>query len=74
MFEGGRSFDFNYGDNLFVDLGETDFSKNPDPLKISIDDISVFPWGVDKAVHGHVYRSSIHDRGNHFYVYFRSSH
>jgi hypothetical protein len=53
--------------NLLVDLGQADFTKNPDPAKISIDHPGVVT--VAKAVEGHVYLERIRDqRGNNFYV------
>jgi hypothetical protein len=68
-------FDFNHSShdsNLVVDLGKADFSKDPDPLKITIDDPAVLSRSVKKAVVGHIYLERIHDDwGNHFYVLFQ---
>lgn len=65
-----NTFEFNMTvgqQNLVVDLGRADFTKNPDPAKISIDHAGV--GVVAKAVEGHVYLERIRDdRGNNFYV------
>ena len=58
-------------ENLVVDLGKTDFEKDPDPAKISIDDPGVMIM-LATAVPGHVYLERIRDnRGNNFYVIFQ---
>jgi len=73
---GGRpnTFQFNMlvgQQNLVVDLGKTDFEKNPDPAKIDIDHPGVVS-GQALAVEGHVYLERIRDdRGNSFYVLFQ---
>ena len=69
---GGEPCNFIFAPNLLVDLAKWDFSKDPDPLKISIDDPSVLSTLVEKPVVGHVYLQRIHDDwGNHFYVLFQ---
>jgi hypothetical protein len=68
-----NTFQFNMTagqQNLVVDLGKTDFAKNPDPAKVSIDQPGVLS-GEGKAVEGHVYLERVRDdRGNNFYVLF----
>ncbi len=74
---GGTPQTFNFNmlggqDNLVVDLGEVDFTKDPDPTKISIDHPGVMTGGVAKAVEGHVYLERVrNNRGNNFYVLFQ---
>ncbi|TMQ34762.1 MAG: hypothetical protein E6K70_05890 [Planctomycetota bacterium] len=69
-----RTFQWNMlggQENLVVDLGKTDFEKDPDPAKISIDDPGVMIM-LATAVPGHVYLERIRDnRGNNFYVIFQ---
>lgn len=58
-------------ENLVVDLGRADFTKDPDPAKISIDHPGLAVM-IAKAVEGHVYLERIRDnRGNSFYVLFQ---
>jgi hypothetical protein len=68
-----RTFQWNMTvgqQNLVVDLGKTDFEKDPDPAKISIDDLRVMTTDTT-AIPGHVYLERIRDnRGNNFYVVF----
>jgi hypothetical protein len=57
--------------NLIVDLGKTDFAKDPDPAAINIDDRRVV-GGAAHAREGHVYLERVRDgRGNSFYVLFQ---
>ncbi len=59
-------------DNLLVDLGEVDFTKDPEPKKISIDDERVKADNCPIATTGHVYLERIRDDdGNNFYVVFQ---
>jgi hypothetical protein len=55
--------------NLVVDLGEVDFTKDPDPRKVDPDGDNFWTPGGCKAVEGHVYLERIRDEaGNKFYV------
>ena len=69
-----RTFQWNMlggQENLVVDLGKTDFEKDPEPARISIDDPGVMT-SETRAVPGHVYLERIRDgRGNNFYVVFQ---
>jgi tetratricopeptide (TPR) repeat protein len=69
---GGNTFSINQLSgqrNLAVDLGEVDFTKDPDPKKVDPDSDNF--WAADecKVVEGHVYLDRVRDeRGNKFYV------
>jgi uncharacterized protein (TIGR03067 family) len=77
MFSNGgvrNSFNINLVNgqhNIVVDLGLADFTQDPDPREISIDDRRIQPQG-GKAVLDHVYLQRVHDSaGNRFYVLFQ---
>ena len=58
--------------NLVVDLGDADFSEDPDPRKISIDDGGIMSHWGGKAIEGHAYLERWRDNtGNNFYVLFQ---
>jgi hypothetical protein len=55
---------------LIVDLGETDFEKDPDPKKISVTHPGFSPSEAE-AKEGHVFLERVRDElGNHFYALF----
>ena len=55
--------------NLVVDLGEADFTKDPDPKKVDPDSDNFWVPDHCKVVEGHVYMERVRDEeGNKFYV------
>jgi tetratricopeptide (TPR) repeat protein len=55
--------------NLVVDLGEVDFTKDPDPRKVDPEGDNFWTWDGCKVVEGHVYLERVRDEaGNKFYV------
>lgn len=68
----GNCFDINMTTdqrNLIVDLGEVDFTKDPDPKNVDPDSDNFWVPGRCKALDGHVYLERVHDDvGNKFYV------
>jgi tetratricopeptide (TPR) repeat protein len=55
--------------NLAVDLGDGDFTKDPDPKKLDPDSDNFWVPGHCKVVQGHVYLERVRDdNGNKFYV------
>jgi len=55
--------------NLVVDLGEVDFTKDPDPKKVDPDSDNFWIPDFCKVVEGHVYLERVRDvHGNKFYV------
>jgi len=79
MFHNGgyeKSFDINLEvgqSNLVADLGNVDFTKDPDPKAVDIDGEGQHTWMPDgQAEEGDVYLERVRDReGNHFYVLFK---
>lgn len=59
--------------NLVADLGNVDFTVNPDPKSVDINGNGQNTWLTDlKAVEGHVYLERVRDdRGNKFFVLFK---
>jgi tetratricopeptide (TPR) repeat protein len=58
--------------NLVVDLGRVDFTRDPDPRKLDPDSDTFWVPDGCKAVEGHVYLERIRDsRGNKFYILFQ---
>ncbi len=60
--------------NLIADLGEVDFTKDPDVKKISLEGYGLNSWDPKnkKVLDGHVYVERVRDRqGNKFYVLFK---
>jgi tetratricopeptide (TPR) repeat protein len=55
--------------NLVVDLGEIDFTKDPDPKKVDPDSDNFWMPSRCKVVEGHIYLERVRDdSGNKFYV------
>jgi tetratricopeptide (TPR) repeat protein len=74
---GGRDNTFSFNcllgqENRVVDLGQVDFTRDPDPATISGPGGPEWSTKKCKATDGHVYLEEIKDkRGNHFFVIFQ---
>jgi tetratricopeptide (TPR) repeat protein len=62
----------NGQENRVADLANVDFTKDPDPAKIGIDEETKWSSDETQAQEGHVYLEEIKDsNGNHFFVVFQ---
>jgi tetratricopeptide (TPR) repeat protein len=58
--------------NLVTDLGDVQFTRNPDPNKLTDKEMKTWEKEMCRAVEGHTYLEKVEDnRGNRFFVVFQ---